>query len=203
MDRVDKFLAEHNRPFSVNDLVQALDQMGKSKVQTALRELVAQNRVIEKSYGKQKIYCIVQSSDLPLKDVTSNIFEMERQSTNLVLKLKEVEHDLESKSVQLKKFEGIVTKSQALHEKKGLEEEVESLQTQIEGYKGKSYEKKEREAIEKAYGGVLKEYKKRKRLCMDMVDAIFENYPKSKKTLLQEIGIENDDDVNFKIKVQL
>ena len=34
------------------------------------------------------------------------------------------------------------------------------------------------------------ELRKRKRMCLDMVDAIMEGYPKGKKALLEDIGIE-------------
>ncbi|RZF45678.1 hypothetical protein LSTR_LSTR017518, partial [Laodelphax striatellus] len=41
----------------------------------------------------------------------------------------------------------------------------------------------------------VKEYRKRKRLCMDILNAIMEGYQGSKKTLMEEIGIETDEDV--------
>ena len=36
------------------------------------------------------------------------------------------------------------------------------------------------------------ELRKRKRICVDMLDAIMEGYPKGKKALYDEIGIEPD-----------
>ena len=43
------------------------------------------------------------------------------------------------------------------------------------------------------------EWRKRKRMCTDMLDAILESYPKPKKALIEEVGIEADEDVGVKI----
>lgn len=53
--------------------------------------------------------------------------------------------------------------------------------------------KKVQEEYEKRLAG----YKKRKRMCLDMLDAILENYPKTKKQLYEEVGLETDEDVGF------
>ena len=41
---------------------------------------------------------------------------------------------------------------------------------------------------------MIKEWRKRKRLTTDILDAILEGYPKKKKDLFEEVGIETDDD---------
>ena len=45
----------------------------------------------------------------------------------------------------------------------------------------------------------FQEWRKRKRICMNIVDAILENYPKSKKVLFEEIGLETEEDLGIKI----
>jgi 26S proteasome regulatory subunit (ATPase 3-interacting protein) len=204
MDQVLQFLSEQNRPFTVNDIVQGLNQqLPKSQVVSTLNKLVEKNRVIEKNCGKQKIYCVTQKGSLPLKDVSAKVLDLEREGNTLAVKLKDVEKDLEKKSVQLKKLQLLPTREEVLRRKKILEEEIKDVQLKLESFQGKSYEKKDKEKIENPYASVLKEYKKRKRLCTEMVEAIFENYPKSKKHLLQEIGIETDDSVGFQIKLEI
>jgi len=51
--------------------------------------------------------------------------------------------------------------------------------------------------VQKEYEKRLATYKKRKRMCLDMLDAILENYPKTKKQLYEEVGLETDEDVGF------
>jgi hypothetical protein len=63
-EEVLKYLENTNRPYSVNNIVLNLhDQFGKGAIQKALDTLVANNFVLEKIYGKQKIYVIRQSDD--------------------------------------------------------------------------------------------------------------------------------------------
>lgn len=38
----------------------------------------------------------------------------------------------------------------------------------------------------------VSELRKRKRICVDMLDQILESYPKGKKALLEEVGVEPD-----------
>ena len=57
----------------------------------------------------------------------------------------------------------------------------------------------ERQSTVKQHEKILKEYRKRKKMCVEMVDTIAENYPKSKKALMEEIGIETDEDAGVKL----
>ena len=52
--------------------------------------------------------------------------------------------------------------------------------------------KQEKERIEYQHEKMIKEWKKRRRLSLDILDAILESYPKSKKELYDSIGIETD-----------
>ena len=45
----------------------------------------------------------------------------------------------------------------------------------------------------------FKEWRKRKRSCMEVVNSILENYPKSKKILLEDIGVETDEDAGVSV----
>ncbi|XP_015837252.1 homologous-pairing protein 2 homolog isoform X1 [Tribolium castaneum] len=201
MDEILQFLYDQNRPYTINNIMEGFNkQLSKSQVVSAVNKLVEKNKVIEKNCGKQKIYCVPQKSSLPLKDLTSKTFEMERQCSNLAATLKTVQNELEEKSARLRDLEGTLSKVELLEKKKKLEEEVEEMESKLEGGTSESLDK---EKIEREYRTVFKEYNKRKRWCTDMIEAIFENYPKSKKTLLEDIGIETDDDVNFKVKVSI
>lgn len=46
---------------------------------------------------------------------------------------------------------------------------------------------------------ILREYRKRKRICNEMVNEILEGYDKKKKTLLEELGVETDEDAGVKL----
>jgi 26S proteasome regulatory subunit (ATPase 3-interacting protein) len=58
---VKAYLEKTNRPYSANDILQNLHkEWGKTALQKSLDELVAQEVIREKTYGKQKVYCIKQ-----------------------------------------------------------------------------------------------------------------------------------------------
>ena len=59
--------------------------------------------------------------------------------------------------------------------------------------------KEEKEQISKNHELAVKEWRKRKRMCTDVMNAILEGYPKPKKDFLEEVGIETDEDFAVKI----
>ncbi len=83
-------------------------------------------------------------------------------------------------------------------EKRKLESEtaVENLRTKLSSLSENkvTVSKGDKEKVAKDYESVMKIYKKRKRICTDILDSILENYPKKKSVLMEEIGIELDDD---------
>lgn len=197
-EQVLKFLSDNNRPFNLNDIVQGLGQStSKTKVSNSLNELISQKKAIEKLYGKQKIYCVKQAEDVPANKIQEKYCEIDRESSTLAFKLKEVEDSLETKNAKLKHMEGKVSMAEALIQKGNLEEEIQEIEQKIEKIGKATMSEEEQKSILKSYDSVYKEYSKRKRLCLDMINAIYENYPKTKKILLEEIGIETDEDVNF------
>lgn len=58
---------------------------------------------------------------------------------------------------------------------------------------------KEFEKLQQLRDKNLQEYRKRKRLCNDMIDGIMEGYPKPKKKLIEDTEIETDEAVGFDI----
>lgn len=75
-EAVKKYLATTNRPYSANDIVMNLHkQFGKTAVQKALDSLVIADDVLEKTYGKQKVYVIKQDpNDCPTAEEIKGFF---------------------------------------------------------------------------------------------------------------------------------
>jgi hypothetical protein len=59
---------------------------------------------------------------------------------------------------------------------------------------------KEMQQLKRKYDNMSTEFYKRKRMCLRLVDAIAEGYPKTKKLLIEEMQIETDEQVNFNIE---
>lgn len=52
-------MESENRPFSFNDIQKRMgESIAKVAIQKSIELLVAKERMVEKTYGKQKIYCV-------------------------------------------------------------------------------------------------------------------------------------------------
>lgn len=54
--------------------------------------------------------------------------------------------------------------------------------------------KEEQDSVKKESEGMTKQWRKRRRLALDMLDAILEGYSHTKVHLYEEIGVETDQD---------
>ncbi|XP_059094693.1 homologous-pairing protein 2 homolog [Tigriopus californicus] len=59
--------------------------------------------------------------------------------------------------------------------------------------------REDKRKLEESHESAVKEWRKRKRICLSITDAILESYPKPKKALFEDIGIETDEDVGAKV----
>ncbi|KAE8752574.1 hypothetical protein FOCC_FOCC000696 [Frankliniella occidentalis] len=57
----------------------------------------------------------------------------------------------------------------------------------------------DRKKVDRLHETMLREYRKRKRMCMDVLEQVLENHPKSKKELIEEIGIVTDEEAGYKL----
>ncbi|XP_006638197.1 homologous-pairing protein 2 homolog [Lepisosteus oculatus] len=191
------YLTEKNRPYSAQDVFGNLQKqhgLGKTAVVKALDLLAEQGKIREKAYGKQKIYFADQSqfadvSDTELKGMDGQISELNSRVQTLQQSCRQLEAELRELSSSLTTQEMI--------------SEIEALQSECTGYTQRLEKVKsatnhvtpeEKEKVYSERSQYIKEWRKRKRLANDMMDAILEGYPKSKKQFLEEVGVETDED---------
>nr|XP_023024012.1 homologous-pairing protein 2 homolog isoform X1 [Leptinotarsa decemlineata] len=200
-DAVLKFLEDHNRPFSNNDIQGSVPGgFCKSAVQKALDSLIDENKVKEKVYGKQKVYCILQNNDSSGNQLREDLLEMDRKINETTIELKEISDQLKIKSQLVAQLKGKISLEDAIDQKIRLDKELEDVKQQLSRFSEVELIcPKKKLATENEYEKYLKVYKQRKRMCLDMVDSILENYPKTKKHLYEDIGLETDEDAGFSI----
>lgn len=198
-EKVYEFLEKHNRPFSTSDIQKGLGDVARGDIQKALLELVESDRVFEKTYGKQKVYCVVQGVEGAGGNMEDELKNMDRQINTLTSDLEEVNTQLLAKTRKLQEGKGKMSVDEAVAEKSRLEAEILSLKNELKSFKGcaKPISEDERVKICEEYHKYEKAYKLRKKICREVINGIMENYPKSEKVLLGEIGIETDEDVGF------
>jgi len=193
-------MVKANRPFSANDVFSNLQRhgVGKSAVEKALDQLVKDNKVFMKLNGKQKIYCVVQPDSTAEDQNEIQSIDEELVKTNEALR--EVERKYKESEVEVKTLQGTYSTEEAKRKVAEMEKAVSELKSQLDQMSktsGNVVSLKDRGQVKKEYEKVTKEYRKRKRMCTDILDSILENCPKPKKALFEEIGIETDESVGM------
>ncbi|CAG9861513.1 unnamed protein product [Phyllotreta striolata] len=198
-EAVLKFLQDQNRPYSASDVHGAVKgDFGKPAVQKSLEFLAKKGDIKEKTYGKQKVYCIAQLTGPASAEFRERLLEMDREINEKTARLKELGEQCKSKSKLLGEIQGQVSVSEAIERKLSVEREITDVQQQLKQYEGAVLiEPKKKNEVQENFDKYTSEYKKRKRLCTDMLNAILENYPKTKKQLFDDIGIETDESAGF------
>lgn len=191
------YLNVKNRPYSAQDVFGNLQKqhgLGKTAVVKAMELLAQQGKIREKVYGKQKIYFADQSqftdvSDTELKSMDGKISELNSQ-------IQGVQQDCRQLDAELRGLNSSMTTKELISEIEELKKECVESKQRLERIKNATNHvtPEEKEKVYKERSQFVREWKKRKRLTNDIMDAVLEGYPKSKKQFSEEVGIETDED---------
>lgn len=133
-------------------------------------------------------------------EMNEKLLELDKSIKDITNKTKEIKDQINMKSQKLSVIQNTLTLEEAIEKKNNLEKEIENVKSQLQEFSQLEAVCPKRKAqAEKDYEMYLKEYKKRKRICMDILDTILENYPKPKEQLFEEVGIETDQDQGFSL----
>ncbi|XP_040918112.1 homologous-pairing protein 2 homolog isoform X2 [Toxotes jaculatrix] len=173
------YLNEKNRPYSAQDVfcnLQKQHGLGKTAVVKAMELLALEGKIKEKTYGKQKIYFADQSqfkdvSDADLKSMDSQISELSAEAQSLTQSCRQLD-------AELKELNSSLTTEEMMSE-------IQELKAECSGCRARL------EKIKSVTNHVTPEEKEK---ASDMINAILEGYPKSKKEFLDEVGVETDED---------
>ncbi|XP_002409139.3 homologous-pairing protein 2 homolog [Ixodes scapularis] len=189
------YVKAQNRPYSSNDIFNNLHkEHGKAAVVRALEQLAQDNKIKEKTYGKQKIY-FADQDEFP--DVAeAELAAMDQETNALGERLQEASRQLQARESLLSSLSNSLTTEQVAEKIKQMTEERDKLVARLEKLTSNTsfVEPKVRDKIYKDKETAVKEWRRRKRMANDMLDAILEGYPKGKKALLEEAGVETDED---------
>ncbi|KAG8006814.1 Homologous-pairing protein 2-like protein, partial [Nibea albiflora] len=191
------YLNEKNRPYSAQDVfcnLQKQHGLGKTAVVKAMELLALEGKIKEKTYGKQKIYFADQSQFQDVKE--ADLKAIDCQISELSAELQSLTQSCRQLDAELKELSSSLTTEEMVSEIKELKAECSGYTARLEKIKSATNHvtPKEKEKVYKERDVYVKEWKKRKRLASDMINAILEGYPKSKKEFLDEVGVETDED---------
>ncbi|MGH0121974.1 UNVERIFIED_CONTAM: hypothetical protein FKN15_000515 [Acipenser sinensis] len=165
------YLNVKNRPYSAQDVFGNLQKqhgLGKTAVVKAMELLAQQGKIREKVYGKQKIYFADQSQFTDVSD--TELKSMDGKISELNSQIQGVQQDCRQLDAELRGLNSSMT--------------TKELISEIEELKKECVESKQR----------LERIKNATNHTNDIMDAVLEGYPKSKKQFSEEVGIETDED---------
>ena len=195
-----QYLETQNRPYSAGDIFNNLHkEFGKTAVVKALESLAEQNKIIEKTYGKQKVYSPSQEKFADYNE--TELKELDGKATLLTEQFAKFQQESSQQDAIMKGFTSQISTDDALTAIEQLTKQNSGMRERIQKLKSgsKLISKEERCALYKRKNVMVTHWKKRKRLSTDMINCILEGYPKSKKTLLEETGVETDEEIGVKI----
>ncbi|XP_035451658.2 homologous-pairing protein 2 homolog [Spodoptera frugiperda] len=198
-EAVLKYLVDTNRPYSCADVtVNLRGAFGKTAIQKALDALSEAGKIKCKLYGKQKVYAAIQTDSVREdEDVT----DYDALFKSLTQDLADKTNTLKTIEISLKNLVSTPTTTAAKTQIDEIKNRTEAIEKKLEILKTSTevISVEDKKKILGEHEKMLKEYRKRKRICSDMLDAVLEGYPKSKKNLLEELCIETDEMVGFKL----
>ncbi|XP_066260763.1 homologous-pairing protein 2 homolog isoform X2 [Euwallacea similis] len=195
------FLEDNQRPYTVGAIQNGVKGLEKRAVEKGLEELMGKGLIEEKIYGKLKVYFLRKDCKKSAKQLNDDLLDIQRHINDLTSKIKDNQGKIKASEEKFAKVREKLTVAEACAKKIQLQEEVKNIKDALKEFDGidpvRPYVKFE---VQQDYEKYLVLYRKRKRLCRDMLDAIFENYPKSKEHLYRDIGIETDESAGFHIE---
>ncbi|XP_066934612.1 homologous-pairing protein 2 homolog [Clytia hemisphaerica] len=197
---IQEYLEKQNRPYSATDIFQNLHkEFGKTAVVKALESLAEQRKVIEKTYGKQKVYgpCQEKFGDIKPEELKA----LDTKAADLQEKLSKLKSEVHAQDSEISSFSKQMTTQELDNACKTLKERNMELTSKINKIKNGRclISKEDRQKIKVHTGKMVTHWKKRKRMTTDMMDCILEGYPKTKKHLIDETGVETDEEIGIKI----
>eukprot|EP00298_Acanthocystis_sp_HF-20_P009725 c18466_g1_i2.p1 GENE.c18466_g1_i2~~c18466_g1_i2.p1 ORF type:complete len:352 (-),score=200.97 c18466_g1_i2:31-1086(-) len=197
------FLKQKNRPYNAQTMFDSLHgQVKKPHVVRVLETLATSNQILCKEFGKNKVYFPNQSD---YEDVSPEEFVgLEETEKSLEGEVTELKEQLKSLSSELAASQSQLTTEAAKLQIEKLKQENEALQNKLNIMQSggvKPVSDQEMKAAKKKLEDKKKIWRKAKRACMNVVELICDNENVSKKPreLMEEVGIETDEDVNMTI----
>ncbi|GBP71608.1 Homologous-pairing protein 2 homolog [Eumeta japonica] len=192
-EAVLKYLMETNRPYSCTDVTANLrGAYTKTAVQKALDALSDSGKIKCKVYGKQKVYAAIQSENL---DSENEIEDFDNKLKSCAEILVEKTATLKKAEAELKALLSAPTTSDAKKLISEINTKVETLQKKLDSLRTSTnvVSVDTKNNILDEHIQLCKEYRKRKRIATDIIESIMEGYPKPKKCLIEELGLETDE----------
>eukprot|EP00038_Savillea_parva_P009282 m.182481 g.182481 ORF g.182481 m.182481 type:complete len:211 (-) comp15538_c0_seq1:48-680(-) len=198
---VQDYLVSQNRPWNVTGLCLNLHKaVGKTAAEQVLEKLSKDDNgpIVELTNGKQKIYYARQTGDVSESDLAAIDQEIAKKKTTLA-QLKKETSELAAREATLSS-EPTDTDLSIEVEAVGKANHADRQRLAELKEKAGSMSPKKLKNIKAEHAKRVAQWRKRKRMCNDIIDQVLESGNKKQKDLIEEMGLETDADVGVDIK---
>ncbi|CAF0715907.1 unnamed protein product [Brachionus calyciflorus] len=193
-----EYLVEQNKPFSAQDITNNLDgKLGKTVITNSLEKLAADNRIIEKLYGKQKVYMALQKIDTV--NIKGQLRDLDEKIITSGAELNRIKQDNLKIESQLKSYGDKIPIKELESRIGDVNSEIQDLEKRIKLLKSsnvKIVSKEEKKKLDKEIEKYAKQWRKLKRIGKEMMDSILDNCNVKKKDLIEDLCIVLDEHEN-------
>ncbi|KAK8821820.1 hypothetical protein WA556_002265, partial [Blastocystis sp. ATCC 50177/Nand II] len=193
-DVILKYLNEQNKPFNAQTIFDNLHkEVKKPYVVRILSKLAQEGKIIEKEYGKSKVYFADQNqfpsvSDQELKEMDNEINALTAESSSLQEELTRLRNEVKELSSSLTDEDlekGIAT----------MTEETKQMKERVEKLKGsETIDPKELESLRTEVTRVQKIWRQRRNQCREMVGNLAEGMDKKDSEVNEMVGLETEEE---------
>eukprot|EP01087_Luapelamoeba_hula_P017992 TRINITY_DN5734_c0_g1_i1.p1 TRINITY_DN5734_c0_g1~~TRINITY_DN5734_c0_g1_i1.p1 ORF type:complete len:236 (-),score=48.81 TRINITY_DN5734_c0_g1_i1:74-718(-) len=195
METVLAYMKRQNRPYNAQMLFENLHgEVKKTAAGKVLSHLASTGELVEKTAGKQKIYWPRQdelaAADADgLRALSDDIAEMRET-------IREIKQQNDEAAARNSRLKAQPTNDEAESQIEELAAANAQMEERLARLRSgtKLVSKADKEKSQRDYNLMRKEWTSRKRKCMDIVSAVAEGAGKRNKELMEETGVETDED---------
>lgn len=202
-EMVLKYLNDQNRPYSLVNIFDNLHGAIKKPLLTKVVDTLADaGKISSKEFGKQKVYWARQDQ-FPATDA-EELKVMEAEIETLSRELKESEMEARMLTAERNRWNNSMTVEQLRGEIERLEKENNVMQEDIDTILSgaKPIDPEEKKAITSLHEKVCKEFKRRRKMCLDMISCLADSLGTKPSELIDNIGIDSDEAAGFQFNPQ-
>ncbi|KAJ1835428.1 PSMC3 interacting protein [Coemansia sp. RSA 2711] len=196
-----EYLVKANRPYSANDISSQLHGLvSPAQAKKLLNDLADDGKIQRKVNGKQQIFYANQM-DIEVPSVE----EAEEEEENI----KKLEQQVNATKDENKALAGRLHNLTNARTDDQMRERIATLTAEIKQNEerlaqlrsGEVISPEEKKRIETEHAAMVKQWKARKRMFKNIIDAMSEGYPGKLRDLYDELGIETDEDVQADVSI--
>ncbi|KAL0231081.1 hypothetical protein GEMRC1_010486 [Eukaryota sp. GEM-RC1] len=192
------YINSNNRPFGAQNIVDGLQgAISVPQMKKVLAELLEQEHITAQTYGKSLIYIPIQNpEDAPSQE----------ELNDLDIQIKETRRSIVEQNETISHHQSQIKVLEAEPPDSDLPDLIEKLKTETKRLEAKLHsivnegnvvdESVRQKAIER-YRFSLKQWQKRRLLCMDVVNTLADGMGAKPKEVAESISLETDSDVDI------